>query len=122
MNNIILDICSQCGEAQYPPREICRHCLSDQIIKKNVSAFGKIISQIDLRHSLEVSFLKKLPWKICTIQLECGAIIMAHLAEPLKAGQKAEIQNITDPTGADCWLVKSIGSTQIKWEKLGGKS
>ena len=118
-NHLKLPFCKNCQTVQYPPREICCNCLSDELHSQEVNPAGILLSQTSLQHSLEPYFTAHLPWKIGTVQLECGAIIIAHLMNSdLKTGANIELQNIIDPNGCACFIGKKPGSGTVDWNTL----
>ena len=48
---IKLPVCTSCGKTQYPVREICGECLSDQLEWLDIRAEGELIASVPLYHS-----------------------------------------------------------------------
>lgn len=116
-----LPVCNNCGEIQYPVREICGACLADEVTEQEVEVTGILLSQVDLHHSMEPGFLKNLPWSIGTIQVNGGAVMTAHLFGSLSTGSKVDLQWITDPKGRDVIVAKPVGEGTVTWENLENK-
>ncbi|MCF7982133.1 MAG: zinc ribbon domain-containing protein [Pseudomonadales bacterium] len=76
---LVLQQCQQCAAVQYPPREICYRCLSDQLNWQVAASGGTVLSAVELHHSYEDFFTEKLPWIIASIQLDNGPIVFAHI-------------------------------------------
>jgi len=82
-----LQVCRDCGTVQYPPREVCRRCLSDRLDWKPQSGEGELISETLIRHSLELFFRERAPWR-------AGAPISTGPARPCSS----PFPNTTRPT------------------------
>lgn len=74
-----LQVCPQCRTVQYPPREVCGHCLSDQLAWRAVSPLGTLLASTVLHHSNDLYFRERLPWRIGTVHLAAGPAIVAHV-------------------------------------------
>lgn len=77
--------CPACGSAQYPPRELCQHCLQDGLVWRETATHGHIINRVAIHSSLWEYFKRRTsdaPWPIATVKLDCDATVFAHLALP----------------------------------------
>ncbi len=74
-----LQQCAQCGAVQYPPREACHRCLSDNMPWTEQAAGGELISQTLLRHSHDLFFRERVPWRLGMVRLDCGPTVVVHL-------------------------------------------
>ncbi len=74
-----LQECRDCGRVQYPPREVCRRCLSDRLVWKPQSGEGELISETLLRHSLELFFRERVPWRTGLVRLPGDVTVVAHI-------------------------------------------
>jgi NAD(P)-dependent dehydrogenase (short-subunit alcohol dehydrogenase family)/uncharacterized OB-fold protein len=84
-----LQQCAACGAVQYPPREACQQCLSIQLIWKRQSGAGELLAATVLRHSNDLFFRERLPWRLGLIRLESGPTVVAHLHEKVPAAPAA---------------------------------
>ena len=75
-----LQVCAECGAAQYPPREACHLCLSTALTWKPQPSGGELISETRLHHSEEAYFSQRLPWRIGMVRLDCGPTAITHVA------------------------------------------
>ena len=75
---IKLPVCTSCGKTQYPVREICGECLSDQLEWLEIRAEGELLASVPLYHSLEEFFQERLPWPIGSVRLEDGTVMMVN--------------------------------------------
>jgi NAD(P)-dependent dehydrogenase (short-subunit alcohol dehydrogenase family)/uncharacterized OB-fold protein len=74
-----LQVCGRCSTTQYPPREICESCLSDRLIWREQDGAGELIAQTLLRHSHDLYFRERVPWRLGLIRLDCGPTVVTHL-------------------------------------------
>ena len=74
-----LQVCAGCGEVQYPPREACRGCLSDDLAWREHSGHGELLAVTDLHHSNDLFFRERLPWRLGLVRLQAGPSLVAHL-------------------------------------------
>jgi NAD(P)-dependent dehydrogenase (short-subunit alcohol dehydrogenase family)/uncharacterized OB-fold protein len=74
-----LQCCPACGAVQYPPREACVECLSIDLEWKAMSGRGELVSETTLRHSQELFFRERVPWRLGLVRLAEGVTVVAHL-------------------------------------------
>ena len=74
-----LQVCSQCGAVQYPPREACHRCLGLELRWQAQSGEGELISETVLHHSHDVYFRDRVPWRLGMVRLDCGPTVVTHL-------------------------------------------
>ena len=79
LGRLELQRCSACGAVQYPPREACVRCLSAELEWTVISGRGELVSETTLRHSQELFFRERMPWRLGLIRLEEGVSLVAHL-------------------------------------------
>ena len=77
--NLELQRCAACGAVQYPPREACVRCLSTELEWTAVSGQGELVSETTLRHSQELFFRERAPWRLGLVRLAEGVTVVAHL-------------------------------------------
>ena len=74
-----LQACDRCGAVQYPPREACRQCLSDELHWREQDGRGELLAVTELHHSNDLFFRERLPWRLGLVQLNSGPSLVAHL-------------------------------------------
>lgn len=95
-----LQVCTECGRVQYPPREACHHCLSVELKWQPQSGKGELISETLLHHSYEAYFRNRLPWRLGMVRLDCGPTLITHLhASVLPAPCRVRIVARLDHSG-----------------------
>ena len=75
----VLQVCAECGAVQYPPREACHRCLSDRLPWREQDGGGQLISQTLLRHSHDIFFRERVPWRLGMVHLDSGPTVVVHL-------------------------------------------
>jgi NAD(P)-dependent dehydrogenase (short-subunit alcohol dehydrogenase family)/uncharacterized OB-fold protein len=74
-----LQVCVDCCQVQYPPREACQHCLGTRLRWREQDGRGELIAATELAHSNDLYFRQRLPWRLGLIGLDAGPQIVAHL-------------------------------------------
>ena len=73
-----LQTCAECGAVQYPPRDVCRACLSTDLPWRPVDPAGEIVAASTVRTSIDPYFRRLTPWRVCTVRLPAGVSVIAH--------------------------------------------
>ncbi len=94
-----LQVCNHCTKVQYPPRQVCSECLSDQLAWQDVSTGGKLLAETTLQHSNDVYFRDRLPWRLGIVVADAGPSIVAHLAEDCIQGKRVRMSLAIDRAG-----------------------
>jgi uncharacterized OB-fold protein len=79
---IALQLCAACGRVNYPAREICRNCLGDTLEFTEMPGAGRLLTQSTLHASGDAFFRERLPWRIGSVLLDNGAVVIVHLGPP----------------------------------------
>jgi uncharacterized OB-fold protein len=96
----VLQVCTQCGALQYPPREICRACLASTLEWREVDPHGAVLAVTTLHVSNEPWFASRTPWSIAAVKLDAGVKVIAHVsADAAHGGARVRIRNIRDASG-----------------------
>ena len=74
-----MQTCADCGTVQYPPREVCGHCLSEALEWRPTASGGELIATTTLRHSNDLYFRERLPWRVGTVRMDAGPSVVAHV-------------------------------------------
>lgn len=80
--SLALRQCTACGGVQYPPQEVCGHCLGGDLVWRPCPGDGTLLSAVDLQHSLWEFFRRRLdngPWAVASVRLQAGITVFAHL-------------------------------------------
>lgn len=74
-----LQTCADCASVQYPPREVCHHCLSPRLHWREQGGEGQLLACTTLHHSNDLFFRERLPWRLGLVHLDAGPTVMTHL-------------------------------------------
>lgn len=94
-----LQVCAACDAVQYPPRQICEHCLGEDLPWRDVAGGGLLLSLTTLHHSNDLYFKERLPWHLGLVQLDCGPSVVAHVTEGCKRGSRVQLHLKLDRGG-----------------------
>ena len=94
-----LQVCAECAHVTYPPREVCPKCWTDDLNWQDVSAGGQVIAETILRTSTNTYFRERMPWRIGTIALDAGPVVVAHLHGDVKNTDRVHMIARTDKSG-----------------------
>ena len=119
----VLQHCQACGCIQYPSREICRLCLSDDLEwRATNSDLATVVSYTRLMHSLEYRYRDRTPWYVLSVQLQAeGATgtILVHAGKPFSAGDVVRLSAVVDENGISVFFaVRPDRDAQKEWRKL----
>lgn len=121
---LILQCCQQCQCVQYPHRDICVQCLSDDLVWQRQKTGGVVCAGSLLHRSLEPFFQQRSPWLIGSVKMDCGPLMLAHLADGCQyAGSRVNVIQHLDAS-QQCVLValpqtSSIDMPEAMQQRLG---
>ena len=94
-----LQTCGACGTVQYPPRQICGKCLSDDLPWMDVASGGSLLAETTLHHSNDLFFRDRLPWRLGMVAMDAGPSVVAHVAEDCRRGERVRLSLGLDKSG-----------------------
>jgi NAD(P)-dependent dehydrogenase (short-subunit alcohol dehydrogenase family)/uncharacterized OB-fold protein len=106
-----LQICGDCAKAIYPPRDACPFCLSAGLVFRDVDPGGIVIVETTVRVSTDPYFRERLPWRLGTVRLDAGPIVVAHLHGDVAEGQRTRLALKLDKGGAPVMLALPADDT-----------
>ncbi|HRX41112.1 MAG TPA: zinc ribbon domain-containing protein, partial [Parvularculaceae bacterium] len=83
---LMLQQCGACGALAYPPRDICGTCWSDKLRWRDISPEGKLLAETTLHASTNVYFRERLPWRVGSVKLAVGPVVLVHLHGDVREG------------------------------------
>jgi NAD(P)-dependent dehydrogenase (short-subunit alcohol dehydrogenase family)/uncharacterized OB-fold protein len=95
-----LQTCSDCGTIVYPPRDACPACLSPRLPYGEVDARGLLVAETTVRVSTDPYFRERSPWRIGTVKLDAGPVLVAHLHGDTVEGGRVRLELKLDKGGA----------------------
>ncbi len=106
-----LQSCAACGAVQYPPRDACRSCLSVEMSWHDTPAYGKLLAETRIHASPDPYFRERLPWRMGSVQLEAGPVIMAHLVG-VSRGDRVTVELRLDRAGQGVMIARPMKRTE----------
>ena len=94
-----LQICATCGQVQYPPRQVCGNCLSDDLPWRDVDPWGSLLAETKLHHANDLFFRDRLPWRLGVVRMDAGPSAVVHLAEDCQQGMRVCLSLNLDRSG-----------------------
>ena len=95
-----LQVCRDCGAVQYPPREVCRSCLSHRLVWRPQEGKGELLTETTLRAAQELYFRERLPWRIGLVRLDSGVNVVAYLHASVGAApRRVRVETALDRAG-----------------------
>jgi NAD(P)-dependent dehydrogenase (short-subunit alcohol dehydrogenase family)/uncharacterized OB-fold protein len=100
----MLQVCKDCGHVPYPPRDACPRCLSARLTFNDVDPNGKLIAETAIRVSTDPYFRERMPWRVGTIKLDAGPVIVGHLHGDTVEGERVKLALKLDKSGSAVML------------------
>lgn len=94
-----LQVCEACGAVLYPPRDACPRCLSDRLPFRDVPDGGRLLADTVIRASADPYFRERTPWRIGTVALDAGPVMVAHLHGDVLEGARVRMVLQLDRSG-----------------------
>lgn len=95
-----LQVCEACGAVQYPPREMCHECLSEELRWRARDGAGELLSVTAVHVSQDVYFRERAPWRLGMVRLDCGPTVIAHLLDAcLEPPSRVRVEARLDKAG-----------------------
>jgi NAD(P)-dependent dehydrogenase (short-subunit alcohol dehydrogenase family)/uncharacterized OB-fold protein len=99
-----LQVCADCGHVCYPPRDACTRCLSVRLPFKDIDPSGRLIAETTVRVSTDPYFRERMPWRVGTVKLDAGPVIIAHLHGDTIEGEPVKLVLKLDKSGSAVML------------------
>ena len=91
--------CKECRAIQYPPAEICRRCLSDELDWQSGAPSATVIACVAVHRSYAADFADGGPWWVASVSLDDGVVCYTHALDYLPAGSSVHLVAIEDRLG-----------------------
>ncbi|MCM2563160.1 SDR family NAD(P)-dependent oxidoreductase [Lutimaribacter sp. EGI FJ00015] len=102
-----LQHCDECGAVQYPPREACAACLSSALSWKGTEPYGKLLAETRIQASPDPYFRERLPWRMGSVRLEAGPVVLAHLVG-VGRGDRVKMELRLDRAGQGVMVARPV--------------
>ncbi|MEP6867203.1 MAG: SDR family NAD(P)-dependent oxidoreductase [Novosphingobium sp.] len=94
----VLQVCTDCGKATYPPRDACPTCWGELAWQDQPNG-AKVLCDTIIRASTDLYFRDHLPWHMGKVALDAGPVALVHLHRELKPDDRALIRLMLDRGG-----------------------
>lgn len=94
----VLQVCTDCGKATYPPREACPACWGE-LAWRDQQAGATVLCETVIRTSTDLYFRDHLPWRMGKVALDAGPVALVHLHQALKPDDRAVVRILLDRGG-----------------------
>ena len=95
-----LQVCLDCSAVIYPPRDACPSCLSARLPFRDVANGGTLVAETTVQASTDTYFRERTPWRVGSVKLDAGPIVIAHLHGDTVEGQRVRMEFKLDRSGA----------------------
>jgi NAD(P)-dependent dehydrogenase (short-subunit alcohol dehydrogenase family)/uncharacterized OB-fold protein len=99
-----LQVCADCSHILYPPRDACPRCLSARLLFRDVDPNGRLIAETTVRVSTDPYFRERTPWRVGTVKLDAGPVVVAHLHGDTVEGERVKLALKLDKSGSAVML------------------
>jgi uncharacterized OB-fold protein len=97
---LALQRCDTCGRVQYPPREMCGHCLSAELQwADHDQVAAEVLADTTLHHSQEPAFRPLLPLRVGLVRIAEEAVAVAFLRGTMQPGDAVQLRAELDAAG-----------------------
>ena len=94
-----LQVCEECAKVVYPPRDACPACFAPEPTFRDVPAGGRLLATTTIRTSTDSYYRERMPWRVGTIELDCGPAIVAHVHGDCADGDRVVMSLKLDRSG-----------------------
>jgi len=94
-----LQVCGECKATQYPPRDACRHCLSNDLDWCDIDPDAIVLAETKIRVSPDPYFRERLPWRMGSVKLATGPVAVCHLHGEVARGDSVRMTLKLDKAG-----------------------
>ena len=95
----MLQVCTDCGAVQYPPRDACRACLATELDWRDIEPGGTLLAETRVHASPAPYFRERLPWRAGTVMLDAGVPVIAHVHGDVPRGARVRVVARLDCAG-----------------------
>lgn len=94
-----LQHCCECATVQYPPRDACCRCLGTDLEWRDTDPQGSLLAETTVRTSTKLFFRDRAPWRMGTVQLDAGPVILCHVHPDVARRATVTVLNRLDRAG-----------------------
>ncbi|MFO1134917.1 MAG: SDR family oxidoreductase [Rhodoblastus sp.] len=95
----MLQVCPDCAKTIYPPRDACPACFAPAPPFCDAPDGGVLLAVTTIRTSTDAYYRERMPWRVGTVQLDCGPSVVAHVHGDLAEGDRVAMSLKLDRSG-----------------------
>ena len=95
----MLQVCGQCAKTIYPPRDACPGCFAPTPPFCDVPDGGRLLAVTTIRTSTDAYYRERMPWRVGTVQMDCGPSVVAHVHGDIAEGDRVTMSLKLDRSG-----------------------
>ncbi len=107
-----LQVCDECSAVQYPPRDICVSCIGADLTWRDISPDGVLLAETTVQTSTKLYFRQRTPWRMGTVQLSAGPVILCHIHGDCVRNGPVRVLNRLDAAGQGVLLAVPVERTE----------
>ncbi len=108
---LCLQHCAECANVAYPPRDACPSCLSHRLIWRETPGAGQVIAETTVQTTPDSYFRERMPWRVGTVQLDAGPMLMAHLHGDVTVPGPVRVRAYLDKSGNGVLMALPVEET-----------
>lgn len=108
-----LQLCADCQAVQYPPRDACVKCLSNDLHWQDVDPAGTLLAETTIRVSPEPYFRERMPWRMGAVKLNAGPMLNCHLHGEVSRGDAVRLSLKLDKAGQGVLVALPIKGSDL---------
>src|SRR5262249_60218212 len=95
-----------------PPRDACPSCLRARIPLRGVARGGTLIAETTVRTTTDPYFRERTPWRVGTVKLDVGPVVVAHLHGDAVEGGRVRLELKLDKSDSAVVMALSEKDTE----------
>ncbi len=100
-HRLVVQTCTGCGDAHFPPSPVCPACLSEAQEWKPAAGTGTLESWVSFHRAYWDGFRDDLPYDVCLVRLAEGPLLVSNLvgdtaAAKLGAPVRVVFEDVTE--------------------------
>jgi uncharacterized OB-fold protein len=104
---LVVQTCTACGDAHFPPAPVCPACLSDAQEWKDAAGTGTLESWVAFHRAYWDGVRDDLPYDVCLVRLTEGPLLVSNLTGPTAAAKLgAPVRVVFEPVTETITLPK----------------
>jgi NAD(P)-dependent dehydrogenase (short-subunit alcohol dehydrogenase family)/uncharacterized OB-fold protein len=121
LGRFVLQVCTECGSATYPPRDACPLCWGHLGWQDQPNG-AQVLCETAIHVSSDLYFRDHMPWRMGKVLLDAGPVALVHLHNALHPDGRAIVRMMIDRGGNAALFAVPEGETDLmsdpKWREF----